>query len=157
MQTASPSSKRWTFDALSPAERDGVLNMAVVLELSANGGAPVPMLRGKNLAVLCEDSDCPRLASFTQAAAALGAQVTHIRPSETLALSGDFADAVGGLLGLLYDAIECHDMPPDTLERLERITGKPVFNQLACLKPGELPAPHASQFTLQALLLHALS
>lgn len=147
---------RWSLEALPAHERQRVLDMALALELSARAGRPQQALRGKNLAVLCEDIACPRLDNFRRAAGELGAQVTHILPSEALGSSSRAPDALGQLLGRLYDAIDCHGLAPDVVERLERMTGRPVFNDLAC-QPHTGGDTQAADFTLQALLLVALA
>jgi len=157
MQNASSLHKRWSLDALPAAERQRVLDMAAALERSARAGRPLQALRGKNLAVLCEDATCPHLELFRRAAGELGARVTHIRPSEALDVSTRAPDALGHLLGRLYDAIDCHGIAPDTVERLERTTGRPVFSDLACHQRIETNDAQEADFTLQALLLAALT
>jgi ornithine carbamoyltransferase len=128
-----------------------------VLERAATTGHAVQALRDKNLAVLCENPECPGFDSFRRAAAALGARVTHIRPSEALTTSTHGSDAVGNLLGRLYDAIDCHGVAPEVIDWLARTSGKPVFNELGCR--GGTPAPRdpIPEFTLQALLVTALA
>ena len=148
---------RWSLDALPASEQRRVLDMAASLELSARAGRPLQTLRGKNLAVLCEDIASPRLESYRRAAGELGAQVTHIRPSEALDTSTRAPDVVGHLLGRLYDAIDCHGLAPDVIEQLERMTGKPVFNDLACHPHAQADDAQEADFTLQALLLVALA
>jgi ornithine carbamoyltransferase len=155
MQHAPQLHKRWSLDTLPAAERQRVFDMASALERSARAGHPLQSLRGKNLAVLCEDATCPHLELFRRAAGELGAQVTHIRPSEALDVSTRAPDALGHLLGRLYDAIDCHGVASDAVERLERTTGRPVFNDLACHQHFE--TNEEPNFTLQALLLTALA
>ncbi|HET7795666.1 MAG TPA: hypothetical protein VFL64_19930 [Rhizobacter sp.] len=149
-----PSSRSWSLDSLPPDERRRVLDMAVSLKQTAQSGHPLQALRGKNLAVLCESPDCPELESLRRAAGALGARVTHVRPSEALVPTTSGPDAVGSLLGRLYDAIDCHGLAPEVVERLARSTGRPVFNELAGQSNVRSPA---DDFTLQALLLSAVT
>jgi len=157
MPNAISPAMHWSLDGLPPEEQQRVRDSAAALEQSALAGLAVQTLRGKNLAVLCETADCPGLESFRRAANALGAQVTQIRPSETLNVSARESDAVGSLLGRLYDAIDCHGIEPTVIDRLARVTGKPIFNDLACHRgTGTKPAT-ADGFTLQALLLSALA
>lgn len=158
MQSLVPAPKRWSLDALSKGQRQRVLDLAAALESAEHAGRPLKSLRGKHLAVLCENPDCPRLVAFRQAAASLGAQVTHIRPSEILDASDRASDAVCNLLSRLYDAIACHGLAPEVAMQLGRTTGKPVFDELDCLSDDTHastgPAP---DYLLQALLLNALS
>ena len=151
------SSRRWSLDSLSADERQRVIDMAAMLERTAHTGQTVQTLRGKNLAVLCEDPDCPGLDSFRRAALALGARVTHILPSEILASPAHAPQAFGSLLGRLYDAIDCHGLAPEVVEQLAEATGKPVFNEMACQASARAPGPLHDEFTLQALLLSALA
>jgi ornithine carbamoyltransferase len=157
MHTPVSSPRSWSLDGLPADERQRVLDMARVLEQAARSGHVVQTLRGKNLAVLCESAECPGLDNFRRAAAALGARVTQVRPSEALTDSVHGPDAVGSLLGRLYDAIDCHGVSPEVVDWLARTTGKPVFNDLAC--QGEALASRAPvpEYTLQSLLLSALA
>jgi ornithine carbamoyltransferase len=152
-----PSAKPWSLDALPVEERQRVIEAAAALARAAQAGQPLHPLRGKNLAVLCEQADCPGFEHFSRAALALGARVSHIRPSEALTPSGHRPDAVGSLLGRLYDAIDCHGLGPEVVDQLARATGKPVFNQLGCRDGLPALASAADEFTLQALLLSALA
>jgi ornithine carbamoyltransferase len=157
MQYLAPSNAPWSLDALSPGERQRVIDAAAALAQAAKDGQALKPLRGKNVAVLCEQPKCPGLDHFSRAASALGARVTHIRPSEALTPSAPGPDAVGSLLGRLYDAIDCHGLTPEVVGRLARTTGKPVFNELGC--QGADPARKAlsDEYTLQALLMSALA
>jgi ornithine carbamoyltransferase len=157
MRELVPTATNWSLDNLPADARQQVLDMAGVLERAAIGGHAVQTLRDKNVAVLCESDDCPGLDNFRRAAAALGARVTHIRPSDALATSIHGSDAVGNLLGRLYDAIDCHGVTPEVLDWLARTTGKPVFNELACQGNTEAHKVPLPQFTVQALLLSALA
>jgi ornithine carbamoyltransferase len=158
MLYSAPSNKPWSIEALPLAERKRVLEAAASLARAANAGHSQQPLRSKNIAVLCEQPDCPGLAHFSRAAAALGARVTQIRPSEAFTTPPSHSpDAVGSLLGRLYDAIDCHGLAPEVVDRLARTTGKPVFNELGCHKNAGSRDPLPDEFTLQALLLSALA
>ncbi len=156
MQYLVPSSHAWSIDALPDDERRRVSEVAASLAEAARAGQALQPLRGKNVAVLCEHAACPGFDIFSRAAMALGARVTHIRPSEALNSEVHLPETVGGLLGRLYDAIDCHGLAPDLLERLARTTGRPVFNALGCQGDGSSDRP-ADEYTLQALLLSALA
>ncbi|HEX3141959.1 MAG TPA: hypothetical protein VHQ87_18025 [Rhizobacter sp.] len=157
MQHIVSSGRPWSLDAMSSGERQRVAAMAESLAQAAKSGHSLQALRGKNLAVLCEVSECPGLAGFCRAAEAQGARVTHIRPSEALTPSPHGPDAVGQLLGRLYDAIDCHGLAPEVVEQLARTSGTPVFNELGCQGSTALLNAPVDEFTLQALLLSALA
>lgn len=114
-------------------------------------------LRGRHLAVLCEDPACFYVDMFRQAAGALGAQVTQIRPSDVSDIPGLTPDAIGNLLGMLYDALDCHNLPPSLVARLRRTSGKPVFDDLDCRgRRGDGDEP-VGGYLAQALLLSTLA
>ncbi len=94
------------------------------------GGAPATAhlpLRGKNLAVLCDDAHCARMAALEGVAAALGLTVTHIAPSTARLLDPSRRLPTAALLGRLYDAIECHGLPDDVINCLRRVSDRPVW------------------------------
>jgi ornithine carbamoyltransferase len=158
MQPPANTRQRLSLDALPKGQRQRVLDLAAALESAERAGQPVKTLRGKHLAVLCENPDCPHLGAVRQAAGSLGAQVTHIRPSEVLDASDRASDAVGNLLSRLYDAIACHGLAPEVAVQLGRATGKPVFDELDCRGDAAPASPGpAPGYLLQALLLSALT
>lgn len=157
MHRSSPFPSRWSLEALTADRRRHVLDLALALERAECAGQPMKSLRGKHLAVLCEDPACLYIGIFRQAANALGAQVTHIRPSDISEVPSDIAGAVGKLLGKLYDALDCHELPPSLVEHLRRTSGKPVFTELGCrCMQGEGDAA-VGEYVAQALLLSMLS
>lgn len=152
-----PPLRRWSLDALPPLERQQVIDLAGTLARASRAGQAVQTLRGKNVAVLCEQPDCPHLVRFRRVAGELGARVTHVRPSDALTRSPHTPDAVGSLLGRLYDAIDCHDVAPEVVERLARTTGRPIFSEPACDGEGDGSTPSDADFTMQAMLIHAMA
>ena len=121
------------------------------------------LLRGRHIAVMCDDPACPSALALEQAATALGARVSHI-PHQTL--SADNAAALR-LLGRLYDAVDAVHLAPDEARRLQQAIGVPVLNGpdrtdatadtlLARLDPAQLPTAAAPQRLLQAYLLSVL-
>lgn len=155
MPHPDPCGRPWSPDSLPPAERQRIDLLAASLAQAARAGRAAQPLRGKNLAVLCEDGDCPGFGPFCDAATALGARVTRIRPSEALATVRAPSDAMSALLGRLYDAIDCHGLEAEVIAHLARCTGRPVFDALGC--QGAAPdCRAANRYTLQALLLSAM-
>ena len=121
----------WSLDALSRRDVRSLLDGARAIERAARSAAPCRALRGMNIARLGRGLANAGAAAFDRAATELGAQVTPIRPSESrLAESGD-AKRTAGMLGRLYDAIDCSGLPDEQLLTLEREAGVPVFNGLA--------------------------
>jgi ornithine carbamoyltransferase len=121
----------WSLDALSRRDVQSLLDGARAIERAARSATPCRALRGMNIARLGRGLADTGAAAFDRAATELGAQVTPIRPNESrLADAGD-ARRTAGMLGRLYDAIDCSGLPDEQLLTLEREAGVPVFNGLA--------------------------
>jgi ornithine carbamoyltransferase len=120
----------WSLDELSRGDVLALLAAAEGLKRAANSGDTHRLLRGKNLALLCEAQAGDRCDAFNQAATDLGAQVARIRPSELQLTQRAAVQETARVLGRLYDAIECEGMPQDLLEVVERDAGVPVYNGL---------------------------
>ena len=120
----------WSVDALTRDDLRALLDMARSLKHAARAGAPQPLLRGKNLALLCDAEGGGPCDMFRDAATALGAQVARIRPSEARLLDVASVQQSARVLGRLYDAIECEGMPPELVDEVERESAVPVFNGL---------------------------
>lgn len=120
------------------------------------------LLRGRHIALMCDDPGCASARALEQAAMALGARVSRI-PQQTL--TPDNAAALR-LLGRLYDAVDGEHLPPEEARRLQQTIGVPVLNGarpgggsqalLGRIDPALLPPADAPQRLLQAYLLAAL-
>lgn len=101
------------------------------LQRAGAGGGLQPLLRGKNLALLCSDDKKPEAQLFRRAALELGAHVAHVAIS--LDESSPDADVVhtARLLGRLYDAVECQGMPGPLVQRVAAETDIAVYDGLA--------------------------
>jgi ornithine carbamoyltransferase len=149
-------------EGMPPAAARSLVEMATALRRAAERGADQPLLRGKNIALLCTDPACKAAASFDAAATRLGARVSRVQPDPTL------LDADGGsvrMLARLYDAVECEDLPNEVAQRLQHLIGVPVYNGLA--RPdhplaqllSSLPKPASADdplYLIQAALLQTV-
>lgn len=146
---------------LSAEELQMLLGSADALRRAAAAGIEQPLLRGKNIAVLCNETDCEAADAFTRAATLLGARVARISPDAALQRGeADAARDTARLLGRLYDAVECDELPDEVVERLQRSIGVPVYNGLASRDhplQRQLPADADREFVLQALLVATLA
>lgn len=143
---------------------DSLWARARALLPAAVAGSLGAALSGCHFCVLAEDPDTQDARLFDQAAAALGARVTHLSP-ERAGLAGlagaDDSAATGPLLARLYDAIECQGLSRDRVERLAASTSIPVFAGLVSLvrapgrRMGSLPAGTDALGLLQACLVAA--
>lgn len=137
------------------------------LREASRAGAVQPLLRGKNLGVLCATADGDDAVRFHDAAAELGAHVAHVRANLTDASTDPEIEHTSRLLGRLYDAIECQGMSAALVEKIGRAAGVPVFQGLACaghptavlatLMDDAGPVAENRRFVLQAALLVSLA
>ena len=120
-------------DSPSTGIAEALLASARLLQRAEPGADTDGLLRGKNLALVCDREEDADAILFRAAAAALGASVSHIRPD--LAPAGGTAGTVllrtARLLGRLYDGIECQGLAPSWVQELAHDAGVPVFDGLA--------------------------
>lgn len=150
-------------ERLSPGQTSTLLAQARALQRAARSGTPQPLLKGKNLGLLCQADDDADALLFRHAAEELGARVSHVRPSLSEASSAQEVAHTARMLGRLYDAIECQGMPSALVSRMADAAGVPVYAGIAT--PGHPTAVLAEQvggaapgtdnrrFVVQALLL----
>jgi len=98
---------------------------------AARPGAALAPLRGKNLALLSNDPDSPDASAFLRAATELGAQVARVRAGSLGEPGQRDPRDTAGLLGQLYDAIECQGLSAAELRQLDRDCDVPVFDGIA--------------------------
>ena len=156
---------RLAIQQMSPQQVTAVLNHARALQRAAQQRAPLPLLRGKNIALM-SDADDGAAGLFQRAMTELGAHVAHIRPSlSELSTPGEVGHAAR-MLGQLYDAVECQGMAPTLVQQVCDAAGVPVFDgigspdhpvaKLAEQLGGEGTPEDHRRFVLQAVLLGAL-
>lgn len=152
-----------SFEPWSGRAAELVLAQARALQ-TAPGRRGGPLLRGKQLGLLCDDAADPSALLFRRAADGLGAHVSLVRPLHEADASASFDDTAR-LLGRLYDAIECQGPAAALVQLLRERIGIPVFAGSA--SPEHPSARLAEQLegspderrerVLQALLIVALS
>lgn len=149
-----------------PRDAAFVLDQARSLQRAAAAGDLPASLRGRKLGLLCEADDSGDAALFRHAAAELGAQVAHIRPSLTELSTLPDVRRTAYMLGRLYDAIECQGMAPDLVHQMGVHAGVPIYDgvasskhptaKLADLLDGDALNPDKRRFVLQAVLLSTI-
>lgn len=137
------SLRRHAQESITPLDAGALLAQARALKLAAQSGAIQPLLKGKNLGLLCESLDDADAALFRRAASDLGARVSHIRPSLTMASAPQVVAHTARMLGLLYDAVECQGVASALVHRLDDAAGVPVYDGIAT--PGHPTAGLAAQ------------
>ncbi len=156
-----------SFDPLSPRDAAAVLASARTLQFTAQAGQTQPLLRGKNLGLLCEADDGGDATLFRRAALELGAHVAHIRLSLAGLSTPQEVQHTAHMLGRLYDAVECQGLPPALVRQVGDAAGVPVCDGLASashpsarlaeLLGDEIAAADRRRFVLQAVLLSMLA
>ena len=151
---------------LTPGDESALLSQARSLQRAAAVGRVQPLLRGKNLGLLCGDDTRPQALLFRQAASELGAHVAHIGMSLTEASSAQEVAHTARMLSRLYDAVECQGLASALVQQLAEVADIAVYDGLASAEPlierlaAQLGRDNAAgdnrRFVLQALLLHTI-
>ena len=94
-------------------------------------GRVQPLLRGKNLGLLCADDTQPQALLFRQAASELGAHVAHIGMSLSEASDPQEVAHTARMLGRLYDAVECQGLDSALVQQIADVAGIAVYDGLA--------------------------
>ena len=152
---------------MSPRDVTAVLASARTLQRAAGAGKVQPLLRGKNLGLLCDVNDDSDAALFRRAAVELGAHVAHIRPSLSESSTPQEVQHTARVLGRLYDAVECQGMAPALVQQVSDDAGVPVYDgiasrdhptaHLAELLGGDASPADNRRFVLQAVLLNTIA
>ncbi len=156
-----------SFDEMSAQDAAAVQAAARALQQAAHEGRTQALLRGKNLALLCERGDDADAEFFRRAATELGANVAHIRPKLSALSTPEEVQHTARVLGRLYDAIECQGIAAALVRSLGADAGVPVYDGLASARHpsaalaeslGSDAAPsHNRRFVLQAVLLGSVA
>ena len=155
------------FEPMSPRDVGAVLASARALQRSAQAGTTEPLLRGRNLGLMCEAADEADAALFRRAAAELGAHVAHIRPSLSELSTAQEVQHTARMLGRLYDAVECQGIAAALVLRVGDDAGIPIYNALASTRhptarlaemlDGNASPADNRRFVLQAMLLGTIA
>jgi ornithine carbamoyltransferase len=130
MSVSVPHRHLWSPDRLSSAELQALLDTAAALERAKRRGDGWGPLRGRHLALLCNGADDAATA-FQRAVHELGGSVALLDAHDWQTQAGARVADAARLLGRLYDAVDCCDLPPALLEQIEAHCGVPVFNGVA--------------------------
>jgi ornithine carbamoyltransferase len=116
--------------AIDAPETHALVELARALKRGAV--PPEARLRGKNIALLSASADAERLRRFDAAAKALGVRVAHVLPAPAwLESDAPIGAQAARLLEELYDAVDCEDLPPGFVQRLQAQLALPVCDGLA--------------------------
>ena len=114
----------------TPAEIEGLIDLAADLKAKKKAGIPHRMCEGKSVALIFEKTSTRTRCAFEVAAADLGMHPTYLDPSGSqLGKKESIADTAR-VLGRMYDGIEYRGYGQEIVEELAANAGVPVFNGL---------------------------
>ena len=91
---------------VTPAEIEGLLDLAAGLKAKKKQGVPHPLCQGKNIALIFEKTSTRTRCAFEVAAYDLGMHCTYLDPqSSQMGKKESIADTAR-VLGRMYDGIE---------------------------------------------------
>ncbi len=114
----------------SPDEIRHLLQLAASLKVAKTGGFEVPLLGGKNIALIFEKDSTRTRSGFEVAAYDQGAHVTYLGPSGSHIGHKETMKDTARVLGRFYDGIEYRGFGQNDAEVLAEFSGVPVFNGL---------------------------
>ena len=114
----------------TPAEIDGLLNLAAQLKAKKKAGIPHGDFAGKNIALIFEKTSTRTRCSFEVAGHDLGMGVTYLDPSGSQIGKKESIADTARVLGRMYDGIEYRGYGQEIVETLARYSGVPVWNGL---------------------------
>ncbi|WP_185268463.1 ornithine carbamoyltransferase [Halopseudomonas xiamenensis] len=119
-----------TLRDFTPREISFLLKLASDLKAAKYAGTEVPLLRGKDIALIFEKDSTRTRVGFEVAAFDQGARVTYLGPSGTHIGHKESVKDTARVLGRVYDAIEYRGFGQAVVEELAQYAGVPVYNGL---------------------------
>ncbi|GGO58408.1 ornithine carbamoyltransferase [Roseovarius pacificus] len=119
-----------TLRDFTPQEIAFLLKLAADLKAAKYAGTEVPMLRGKEIALIFEKDSTRTRVGFEVAAHDQGATVTYLGPSGNHMGHKETVKDTARVLGRVYDAIEYRGFGQEVVQTLAEWSGVPVYNGL---------------------------
>ena len=114
----------------TPAEIEGLLELAAELKAKKKAGIPHRLCEGKSIALIFEKTSTRTRCAFEVAAADLGMHPTYLDPSGSQIGKKESIADTARVLGRMYDGIEYRGFGQEIVEELARHAGVPVWNGL---------------------------
>ena len=114
----------------TPAEIEGLIDLAAELKAKKKAGIPHKLHEGKNIVLLFEKDSTRTRCSFEVAGADLGMSVTYLGPSGSQMGKKESIADTARVLGRMYDGIEYRGFGQEIVENLAKYAGVPVWNGL---------------------------
>ena len=114
----------------TPAEIQGLLDLAAELKSKKKAGIPHRLCEGKSIALVFEKTSTRTRCAFEVAAADLGMHPVYLDPkSSQIGKKESIADTAR-VLGRMFDGIEYRGFGQEIVETLAKYAGVPVWNGL---------------------------
>lgn len=114
----------------SPAEIEGLLDLAAKLKEEKKQGIPHRLCEGKNIALIFEKTSTRTRCSFEVAAADLGMHPVYLDPQGSQIGKKESIADTARVLGRMFDGIEYRGFEQEIVETLAKYAGVPVWNGL---------------------------
>jgi len=114
----------------TPGEIGFLLDLSAKLKKAKYDGKEVPVLTGKNIALIFEKDSTRTRCAFEVAAFDQGAHVTYLGPTGSQMGKKESAADTARVLGRMYHGIEYRGFSQRTVEILAKYSGVPVWNGL---------------------------
>ena len=114
----------------TPAEIEGLINLAASLKAKKKAGIPHKLCEGKNIALIFEKTSTRTRCAFEVAAHDLGMGVTYLDPTGSQIGKKESIADTARVLGRMYDGIEYRGYGQEIVEELAHYAGVPVWNGL---------------------------
>ena len=114
----------------TPAEIEGLLDLAAELKQKKKNGVPHRLCEGKNIALIFEKTSTRTRCAFEVAAADLGMHLVYLDPTGSQIGKKESIADTARVLGRMFDGIEYRGFGQELVEELAKYAGVPVWNGL---------------------------
>ena len=114
----------------TPAEIEGLLDLAAELKAKKKAGIPHRLCEGKSIALVFEKTSTRTRCAFEVAAADLGMHPVYLEPTGSQIGKKESIADTARVLGRMFDGIEYRGFGQEIVEELAAYAGVPVWNGL---------------------------
>ena len=114
----------------TPAEIEGLIDLAAELKAKKKAGVPHRLCEGKNIALIFEKTSTRTRCAFEVAGADLGMHPVYLDPSGSQIGKKESIADTARVLGRMFDGIEYRGFGQEIVEELATYAGVPVWNGL---------------------------
>ena len=114
----------------TPAEIEGLLDLAADLKAKKKAGIPHRICEGKNIALVFEKTSTRTRCAFEVAASDLGMSAVYLDPKASQIGKKESIPDTARVLGRMFDGIEYRGFGQEIVDALAKYAGVPVWNGL---------------------------